>query len=481
MKEEPLAQELRAAVHAVSLVWAILAGAMLLCAVADLYAGDGDWRVFAVSAAVVLTAAGMTALATRGPSPRPSQRFGFLLVAMIWALTPVAGATPLYLYGLSLSDAMFEAVSGFTTTGATVIAGLDDLPPGILLWRSISQWLGGIGILALGLVLLPFLRIGGMQLFSKESSDRFGRPLPRFAAFSKALLGVYAALTVLCVVSYGAVGLSGFDALNHALTTVSTAGFSTYDASFGHFESVGPLWVGSLFMVLGALPFSVYVALVFARRAPVFDPQIPVFLTLATVAAAIALTELPQEVGEALALAVFNVVSVITTTGYAASDYPSAGTLSFALFYGLMFLGGCAGSTTGGLKTYRLIVTFALLRDHLHRLIYPDAVSVQRYGDRQVDPAVYRSAMVFLVAFAITLMALTLALAACGLDFVTAHSGALAALTNVGPGLGPIIGPSGNFSSLPDTAKWLLCFGMIFGRLEILTLLVLLTPDFWRR
>ncbi|MFN3614808.1 MAG: TrkH family potassium uptake protein [Rubrimonas sp.] len=482
MRSDALGAELRTAVFATSCVWFILAAAMLIPAAVDLAYDSGDWKVFAISSGLVTALAGLMAFSTRGLAPPPTQRFGFIIVAMLWIATPVAGATPFLLFGMSPMDALFESVSGFTTTGATVMVGLDDMPPGILLWRSISQFLGGVGILALGLALLPFLRIGGMQLFSKESSERGDRPLPRFAPFARSLISVYGSLFVLCALSYAAVGMSAFDAVNHAMTTVSTAGFSTYDASMGHFVENGPLWVGSIFMVLGALPFALYIAVLFGRRPSEIDPQIIVFIGIVA-AASLSLAAMIDGGFDdrEFAQAVFNVVSIITTSGFAAGDYTLNGPFAVALFFILMFLGGCAGSTTGGIKTYRLVVTWALMRAHLRRLVMPNAVVLTRYGARQVDPAVFRSALVYLVAFALCLMLLTLALAACGLDLLTAHSAALTALANVGPGLGPIIGPSGNFSSLPDLAKLLISMGMILGRLEILPILVMLTPEFWRR
>lgn len=477
-----LGREVRGAAFVASAVWIMLALVMAAVGAVDAVGGFADWSDIAAAAGCVAVVGGMVGLSSYDPAPKPTPRFGFLLVVMLWFTAPIAGAAPFLLYGLCPTDAVFESVSGFTTTGSTVMVGLDTTPPGILLWRSLLQWIGGIGILALGLVLLPYLRVGGMQLFAKESSDRSDKTLPRFASFSRALVGVYVIATALCAMAYSAAGLSGFDAVNHAMATLSTGGYSTYDASMGHFEGVGPLWVGSAFMIVGALPFSLYVAALVGRRSVDLDPQVPVFLAIVAMAALSLM--IVREGGlesRAAAEAVFNVVSIITTTGFAASDYGAWGPYAVALFFLLTFLGGCAGSTSGGIKTYRMIVVASLLRTHLRRLASPNAVSLTRYGRRQVDPAVFRSALVFLGAFAVTLMALTLMLAATGLDFLTAHTSALTALTNVGPGLGPIVGPVGNFSSLPDAAKWIMCLGMILGRLEILPVLVVLTPDFWER
>ncbi len=481
-RKTALGDELRTAIFATAIVWMVFAAAMLICAITDLLAGDGDWKVFMIASGLVVTVAGMIALATRGAEPKPTQRFGFLLVVMMWSTGPLAGAVPFVLHGMSLPDAVFEAVSGVTTTGATVMSGLDAEPPGILLWRSLMQWIGGIGILALGVVLLPFLRIGGMQLFSKESSDRSDRPLPRFVSFARGLMAVYIILTGLCFIAYEVAGMSSWDALNHALTTVATAGFSTHDASMGHFDDTGILWVGSTFMILGALPFAMYVAVLFGRTPDRLDPQVAVLIGIVALAAITLAATRENGFGDReFAEAVFNVVSVVTTSGYAAGDYTAYSSYAMALFFVLAFLGGAAGSTTGGIKTYRLIVTAAMLRAHMHRLVHPNIVAVTRYGGQQVDPAIFRSALVYLIAFAVMLMLLTMALAMTGLDLITAHSGAQSALTNVGPALGPIIGPAGNFGSLPDAAKGLLCLGMILGRLEILPVLALMSREFWRR
>jgi trk system potassium uptake protein TrkH len=482
-RESAFRREVRAALFATSAIWGIFAMAMVFPAIADLLTGSSDWRVFSVSAGLIITVSGMLGLATRGPTPPASQRFGFLLVTLIWTTGPLAAAVPFLLFGMSPTDAVFESVSGLTTTGSTVMAGLDSMPPGILLWRSITHFLGGVGILALGILLLPFLQIGGMQLFSKESSDQSGKPVPRFAAFTRTLFLIYAALVGLCTVAYHLAGMSAFDALNHAMSTLGTGGFSTHDLSIGFYAgNEAILWVGTVFMALGGLPFTLYVAAVSSRQRFEIDPQAPVFLGLiAAIAFTLSLARADGFTRYAIAESLFNTTSVLTTTGFASTDYLLWGPYAVALFYVITYFGGCAGSTAGGVKTYRLIVVFSVLKAHLERLISPNSVAVTRYGARQVDPAVFRGAMVFLIAYAVVLQALTLAVAACGVEFMTAHSGVLTALSNVGPGVSPLIGPAGNFSTLPDLAKWLLVVAMLLGRLEILPVLALLLPSFWRR
>lgn len=477
-----LEQEARATLRACALVWLAMAGAMLVSALADLWVGDHDWRVFTVASVLVAALSTMIALAARGSAPKMTHRFGFLLVVGIWVTSPMVAALPLALYGLSPTDAVFETVSGFSTTGATVMSGLDNTPHGVLLWRSMLQWMGGVGILALGVVILPFLRIGGMQIFSKESSDQSQRPLPRFDTFARALLLVYGGLTLLCLLAYHAAGMPLWQALNHAMTTLSTGGFSTSDASFGQFDNAALYWVATVFMLLGGMPFGLLIALLLRRHAGAMDPQVGAVLAIAAVAlVALSLWRVDGLESHALAESAFNIVSVLTTTGYAVSDYTLWGPFAVGVFYCLTFLGAAAGSTSGGLKAYRLIVLLTMLQGHLRRLVNPHELAVTRYGGAHADSEAFRAVMVFVVAFGLTLLLGTLALTACGLDIMTAHTGALTALTNVGPGLGPIIGPAGNFGGLPDPAKWVLILGMLMGRLEIFPLLVVLSPAFWRR
>ncbi|QDL91760.1 TrkH family potassium uptake protein [Paroceanicella profunda] len=481
-----LVVEFRSALHVVAVVSLALAAIMLAPAGMGLSLGWPGANSFLVSAVMVGVVSLMVAVSTWGARrPDLTARFGFMLVNLLWWISPAVCAVPLMLGPAQLSfvDAYFESVSGMTTTGSTVMTGLDGFDHATLLWRSIVQWLGGLGMLSLGLILLPFLSVGGMQLFRMESSDRADKPLPRFVALSKVILLVYVGLTLACAGLYSLAGMSGFDAFNHAFTTLSTGGYSTHDASMGYFTGTGVLWVGTVFMIAGSLPFSLYIVLIFSRHRMGVDPQVRVFISIIVVATALLFFGRSGDDAHglhALAQDAFNVTSVITTTGYAAGDYTVWGTLAVPLFYVLTFLGGCAGSTAGGLKTYRLIVMMELIRTSLAELLHPRGVFPMRYGNRQIAPDIFRSALVMMMAFIATLGVLTILLGACGLDFLTALTGAVTALTNVGPGLGDIIGPAGNFAPLPDTAKILLAIGMVLGRLEILGSLVLLSPLFWR-
>lgn len=477
----------RAAVHVAAVLAMYLSAAMTIPALVDFTSGNDDWRVFAYSAFFLGGFAAAVALATRGDQPQVTSRFGFALVNLLWLTTAVTGSVPFMVSSLSMSmsDGVFEAVSAITTTGSTVITGLDNLPPGLLLWRSMLQWIGGLGVLALGLFLLPFLRIGGVAYFKLESSDIEDKPFERFATFSTSLVSIYSILTLLCAISYAMAGMTAFNAVNHAMTTIATGGMSTHDASFGHYaDNSSILWIATLFMFIGGLPFSILILFAIKGRFEALrDPQIRVYAAYCLgFAVAVAIyVRLGSDTSffKALTHAAFNFVSVITTTGYASDDYSLWGPFAVACFFFATFLGGCSGSTAGGIKAYRFLLLAELLVNGLRRLIYPSMVSTIRYGTRTVDADMQRAVVIFIISFFFVLTLSTLLLAASGLDLVTSLSGALTALTNVGPGLGDIIGPAGNFATVPDSAKWILSAAMLLGRLEILVVLVIFTPTFW--
>ncbi|MBX3570198.1 MAG: TrkH family potassium uptake protein [Rhizobiaceae bacterium] len=479
----------RAAIHIAAVFAIYLSLAMLLPAAVDLYFGNPDWQAFAFSALMLGGLALAVALATHGRPPTVTTRFGFLLVNLLWITLAIAGAVPFTMSSMSMSltDSFFESVSGITTTGSTVINGLDSAPPGILMWRSLLSFMGGLGVIALGLFLLPFLNIGGVSYFKIESSDIEDRPFERFQTFTISLIGVYTALVMVCAISYAAFGMQPFHAINHAMSTVATGGFSTHDTSFVRYtDTPAILWTASIFMFIGSLPFSIMILFAVRGRLDALrDPQIKVFAGYCiafSVAVAIYLrlqSDMPFL--DALTHATFNLMSIITTTGFASDDYTQWGPFAVACIFVATFLGGCSGSTTGGIKAYRFLILFELMAHGLQRLIYPHRVLTVRYGDRTVDPDTQRAVILFIASFFIIWGIGIILLGATGLDFVTAATGALTAITNVGPGLGPVIGPVGNFSSLPDTSKAILAFLMLLGRLEILSVLVLFTPAFWAR
>jgi trk system potassium uptake protein TrkH len=479
--------DFRPVVHIVGLLLVIVAAIMMVPATVDYAVGSSDWRSFVLAAAASLFAGGLCILGTRDRQPfQLDIRQAFLLTTLAWLVVPAFAALPFAELGYSYTDAYFEAMSGLTTTGSTVIAGLDGLPPGMLLWRSLLQWVGGVGIVVMAIVLLPFLRIGGMQLFRTESSEQSDKIVPRAFHLVAGIGLIYLGLTVLCAVLYGLVEMTPFDAINHAMTTLSTGGYSTHDASFAHFTRPATHWIGTLFMIAGALPFVAYLRFVRGdSRALIDDPQVRaliVFFVLVIGATGgwLAVTQ-DIPIDEAMQLAAFNIVSVVTTTGYASTDYTLWGPGAEALFLIIMFLGACAGSTSGGIKVYRHLIIWQLIRAKLQRLTSRHQVIPLRYGGRRIPEDVPSAVLAFVAALLGMTALFTMALGFLGLDLVTALSASATAIANVGPGLGQIVGPAGNFSSLPDGAKWLLSLAMLLGRLEIFTVLLLLTPGFWRR
>ena len=410
----------------------------------------------------------------------------YFLTTASWVVVCCFAALPMVIIQhISYTDAFFETMSGITTTGSTILVGLDSASPGLLIWRSMLQWLGGIGFIGMAVAILPLLRVGGMRLFQTESSDWGEKVMPRSHMAAKYILLVYVGLSALGTLGFWLAGMTPFDAVNHAMTTISTGGFSTSDASLANWQQPAVHWVAVLFMMLGALPFTLYVAMLRGhRKALIRDHQVRGFVGFLLVTWLVFATWLWQHSDnswwDALRVVAVNVTSVVTTTGVALGDYSLWGSFAVLLFFYLTFVGGCSGSTSGGLKIFRFQVAYVLLKANLQQLVHPRAMIKQQYNGHNLDEDIVRSLVTFSFFFTVTIGVIALGLTLLGLDWVTALTGAATAVCNVGPGLGPIIGPAGNFSSLPDAAKWLLTLGMLLGRLEILTVLVLLTRAFWR-
>lgn len=469
---------------------------MLIPMAADLMSPDplhrADWSAFAIGAVVSIMIGGGAAAASWGNIETMSLRDGFLLTTATWVALVAFSAIPLTLGGLELNyvDAFFEAMSGLTTTGSTVVVGLDDAPPGALLWRSMLQWLGGVGIIIMAFAVMPALKIGGMQLFKNEAWDTSEKFIANATNYSISLTMIYIFFTALCFLMLWAFGMSPFDAINHALTTISTGGFSTKDASLGAFLTQGraPLdLVVTVFMLIGSLPFGIFLAAILrgAWKRLFTDSQIQFFtvmVTVLTLTVMLIVTNVYDHLSlfTAFRLAVFNVTSIVTGTGFSSTDYDVWGPFAIAFFFCIMFIGGCAGSTSCGMKVFRLQVAFAALSVYARRLAHPNGVFVARYNQRPLTDDVFVSVLSFFFVYFATFATLSLVLAGLGLDTLTAISSAGTAVANVGPGLGSIVGPAGNFATLPDAAKLALSAGMLLGRLEFFTVLVLLSPSFWR-
>ncbi|WP_425410830.1 TrkH family potassium uptake protein [Hyphococcus sp.] len=475
---------------------AALGIAMLIPMLTDLAASDSvhraDWSSFAVGAAAAIFIGGGAAAASWGRIDSIGVREGFLITGASWLALVIFGAIPLALGGLNIDyvDAFFEAMSGLTTTGSTIVTNLDDAPPGALLWRSMLQWFGGVGIIIMAFAVLPALKVGGMQLFKNEAWDTSEKFIANAANYSLGLSGIYVFFTALCFLCLWAFGMPAWDALNHAMTSIATGGFSTRDASIGAFLTIGhaPLdLVLTAFMIIGSLPFGIFLAAILrgAWTRLFSDSQIQFFIAIVAILTIIVMIEIADVYAHlglftAFRMAVFNVVSILTGTGYATTDYDSWGAFAVAFFFCIMFVGGCAGSTSCGMKVFRLQVAFSALLVYAKRLAHPNGVFVARYNHRPLTNDVFVSVLSFFFVYFATFATLAVILAGLGLDTLTAISSAGTAIANVGPGLGPIVGPSGNFSSLPDAAKLAMSAGMLLGRLEFFTILVILSPAFWR-
>lgn len=479
--------DFRPAAYVIGLLSMALGCTMVFPMAMDIFDGNGEWWVFALSGLLTALFGGSIALACANRSTGGlSIQQTFLLTTSVWVVLPIFGALPFW-FGATdarIVDGFFEAMSAMTTTGSTVFTGLGELPRGILLWRGMMQWFGGIGIIVVAMVFLPMLRVGGMQIFRSEGFETMGKILPKAAEIAKQIGVIYVVLTVVCFACYLAVGMSGFDATVHALTTLSTGGFSTGDASFGAFQ--GPAeYVATVFMMLASLPFVRYVQLIAGSAEPLYrDTQIRAFLILFAILVVVLsfyqLIHNHDDLERSIREGMFNVASIISGTGFASVDYQAWGDFPMMLFFMMGLVGGCAGSTCCSIKVFRYELLAKSIVLQIKRLHNPSGVFVLKYNRRSVPDGVISSVMAFFMLFLSSLAVLSVALGMTGLDTVTAISGAATALANVGPGLGDKIGPSGNFSELNDIAKWLLALGMLVGRLELMSVFVLFTANFWR-
>jgi len=482
--------QLRPVIYALGIMILLVTAAMIPCALIDIADGNGMEHVFLVSGAITAMIGGLFWILARGDELNIGQREAFLLTVSIWVVINAVGALPFIVTGYSLTDSFFESVSGMTTTGATVFAGLDDMPRGLLLWRSILHWIGGVGIIVTAVAVLPQLRVGGMQLFNLESSDRTGKFLPKVSDIAAYIGFAYVALSAICALLYSLAGMDWFDAINHAMSTLAAGGFSTHDASFSYFNGTPSVYVAIIFMTIAAMPFSLFAILLLKGQAgPLLrDPQPKLFVVIAVIVATIIIlyrethieAETFSERWNEGVHALFNVISVMSGTGFMTAPYDTWGAPVIALFLFITFLGGSAGSAAGGIKMFRLEITAKALLAWPKRMVQPHRKTPIRYAGRVVDEDTLQSVMIFLFLFVVTFMVSAALLALSGLDTMTAISAAAACIANVGPGLGPVVGPSTNYGSLSDFATWVCTVTMLLGRLEFLVVFVVLTPRFWR-
>ncbi len=474
-------------INLIGLLLCTLSGFMLLPALVDFFLDSEDWPSFLASSFITLFVGAGLYISSRGNNSEHLElRQAFLLTNTAWISIALFGSLPFLFSDLKMSlvDAIFESTSGITTTGSTVMLNIEDSSYGILLWRSLLQWLGGIGIIVMAIAILPMLSIGGMQLFKTESYETPEKVIPRAAIFASGISIVYAILTFFWSLMLWFAGMPIFDSIAHAMTTLATGGYSTKSNSLAAFDSVYIELIIVLGMIVGSLPFVHFLSITKnGWKNLIEDVQVKWFLTLVLILVFFVTLNLffdGKTFFEALRLSTFNVVSIITGTGYGTADFSKWGGFATTLLLMLMFIGGCAGSTTCGLRMARIQVLIANAKTQIYKLLFPHAVVVPYYNKKPIPETVAESVMGFFFLYILAFALISCLLGSLGLDFITSVSGAASAIGNVGPGLGDTIGPNGSFNSIPDLGKLLLCFGMILGRLEIFAILVMFAPSFWK-
>ncbi len=480
-------RDFRPVFYIIGLLLCIESITMLIPMVVDLIYQNNDWQIFMFSSILTFSIGAILYFSFKNKKNKINLSQAFILTVLAWVLTALFSSLP-FIYStsnLNFTNAFFESISGITTTGATVIANLDNLSEGILIWRSFLQWLGGIGIIVLALAILPTLQIGGMQILHMEHDDPYEKTLPKIGQFVIEIFLIYMFLTFICATFYFIAGMSSFDSISHAMTTIATGGFSTHNSSFGYFNSASIEWISVIFMIIGSLPFVIYLKIIHGNWKSFFiDDQIKlffllIFLTIGITSFWLAFTS-SEKYLDIIRLSAFNITSILTGTGYSSSDYSLWGGFGLVIMFVIMFIGGCAGSTTGGIKIFRLQLLFRSAISQIKRLNQPHGVFITSFNNKSVSEDAFNSVMNFFFMYILIFILASLLLSFLGLDFLTAISAAASAISNVGPGLGDTIGPSGNYSSLPMQAKWILSITMLVGRLEIFTFLVLLSIFFWR-
>ena len=412
----------------------------------------------------------------------------FLFSSLAWIMIAAFGSLPFLLstQNFTLSEAFFESMSGITTTGATIISDLDNSPKSILLWRAIMQWLGGIGIVVMAITILPLLKVGGMQLFKMEGPDSTEKILPRTIEVATIIISTYIVLTFVCGLFYWIFGMTVFDSISHAMTTIATGGFSTHNDSIGFFKNSNIEIVASIFIILGSIPFISYLKFAQGNKKIFFqDVQIKGLIYLLAISIFIMffyliLINYESSLLDKIRISSFNVISILSGTGYVTDDFGLWGKFSLIFFLLLMFIGGCAGSTACGIKIFRLQMLLIFLKNQIKKLVSPNSVIIIKYNNQKISDSFINSVIIFIFTFLFIFLIIAMLLSISGLDLITSISGAASSISNVGPGLGDIIGPNGNYRGIPDLSKWILSAGMLLGRLELFAVLVLFFPSFWR-
>ncbi len=481
-------RDFRPILNILGLLLCIESIALLIPMFFDLIKDNQDWQQFFYISCLTFIIGLVLYVGFKKENIKINLRQAFLLTVLSWFLIAVFGSLP-FIYtssSLNFTDAFFEAVSGITTTGSTVISNLENLPEGVLIWRSLLQWFGGIGIIVLAVAILPTLQIGGMQLLHMEQDDPYEKTLPKINKFIIEISTLYLSLTVLCFFFYYIFGMTAFDSLIHCMTTISTGGFSNHNLSFGYFNSYSLENISLIFMILGSLPFVIFIQFIHGQKMSIFkDDQIKLFLFLLLLIILITSLWLKNYLNidllEAIRIATFNITSILTGTGYTSSNYNNWGSFGLVIILMIMFIGGCAGSTTGGIKIFRFQILFRGVRLQIKKLTQPHAVFLMKFNNKAVTENTYTSIISFFFIYVLIFIFSAVTLSLYEIDFLTALSASASAISNVGPGIGEIIGPNGNFSSINNMAKWILAITMIVGRLEIFTILVLFSKNFWKK
>ena len=466
----------------------IILGAFMLIPFFTQFIYGEENNTFLSSALVTAFIGILLVLANLEENRKLNLQQAFLLTTLSWLSIAIFGCIPFLLSDLNLSfvDSFFESMSGITTTGSTIITYLDNTPKSILIWRAILQWLGGIGIIVMAITILPLLNVGGMQLFRMESSDTTEKILPRAREVTLIISLIYLVLTFACGIAYWLIGMNIFDSIAHSMTTIATGGFSTYSSSIGYFQNPKIEIISIIFIILGSIPFIAYLKFVKGdKKIFLKDNQIKglvyiLIISILLMFLYLMLSNKEHSFLENLRISTFNVVSILSGTGYVTSDFSMWGKFPLIFFLFLMFIGGCAGSTTCGIKIFRFQILGSFIINQIKKLVYPHGVFSIKYNNEKIGNKFIYSIITFVFLYFFIFFILATLLSINGLDFVTALSGSASAISNVGPGLGDVIGPNGNYSDLPNFSKLSLSLGMLLGRLELFAVLVLFFPSFWK-
>tara|TARA_B100001996_G_scaffold89901_1_gene66686 strand:+ start:23 stop:1471 length:1449 start_codon:yes stop_codon:yes gene_type:complete len=466
----------------------IILGVFMLIPIISQLVFDQFNSTFLVSSIITIIFGSLFVISNLSHEKKISLQGAFILTALAWISIAIFGSLPFYfsILNLSFTDSFFESMSGITTTGSTIITNLNEVPKGILLWRALLQWLGGIGIIIMAITLMPIMNVGGMQLFKISSIDTSEKILPKSKQISLRLILIYSILTVSCGFFYKIFGMNYFDSLTHSMTTLATGGFSNYNESIGFFNNRYIEITSMIFILSGSIPFIAYIKFLSGNK-NIFikDSQIKAFLKIIAISIIIMLIYLILFQGKSFSSNIvdisFNIISILTGTGYVTTNFDDWGNFPLIFFLFLMFIGGCAGSTACGIKIFRFQLLMHFISIQLKKIIYPRGIFIIKYDGKNIDDKFISSVISFIFLYITIFFVITLLLSSTGLDFLTSVSAAATSISNVGPGLGEIIGPNGNFSELSIFSKWILCTGMILGRLELFAILILFLPSFWRK